>query len=61
LNVYEGLLEDMSEAAAKEIQLHLKKLDKEGRVKSLGRESKDERWVLVQYAVSVHLEHPREL
>jgi len=51
----------MSEAAAKEIQLHLKKLDKEGRVKSLGRESKDERWVLVQYAVSVHLEHPREL
>jgi len=48
LKVYKDLTEDVLEAVAKGIQLHLKKLEKEGRVKSLGGESKDERWVLVE-------------
>jgi len=48
LRVYEGYPEEVLEAAARGIQLHLKKLEKEGRVRFLGGESKDERWKLVQ-------------
>ncbi len=48
LKVYEGYPEELLEAAARGIQLHLKKLEKEGRVRSLGGESKDERWEFIQ-------------
>ncbi len=48
LKVYEGYPEELLEAAARGVQLHMKKLEKEGRVRSLGGESKDERWELIQ-------------
>ena len=48
LKVYEGYPEELLEAAAKGIRLHLEKLEKEGRVRSIGGESKDERWELIQ-------------
>lgn len=46
--VYEGYPESLWEAAAKGVQLHLKKLEREGRVRSLGGEFKNERWELVK-------------
>jgi len=46
--VYDGFPESLWEAAARGVQLHMKKLEKEGKVRSLGGESKDERWELVQ-------------
>jgi len=48
LKVYESYPESLLEAAARGTQLHMKKLEKEGRVRSLGGEFKDERWELVQ-------------
>lgn len=48
LKVYEGYPEEVLKAAARGIQLHMKKLEKEGRVRSLGGEMNDERWELVQ-------------
>ena len=48
LRVYEGYPEELLDAAARGIQLHLKKLEKEGRVRSLGGQWKDERWELIQ-------------
>ena len=48
LKVYEGYPEEVLEAAARGIQLHMKKLEKEGRVKSLGGYLNDERWELIQ-------------
>ena len=48
LKVYEGYPEELLEAATNGIQSHLKKLEKEGRVESLGGERKDERWVFVR-------------
>jgi Beta-lactamase associated winged helix domain len=56
LKVYKGLPEDLNG-----IQLHLKKLEKEGRVKSLGGESKDEWWVLVNKQFRCIWNHLREL
>ncbi|KAI0003353.1 Metallo-hydrolase/oxidoreductase [Russula compacta] len=46
--VYDGYPESLWEAAAKGVQLHLKKLEREGRVRSLGGEFKNERWELVK-------------
>lgn len=46
LKVEKGLPKNLLEG--KGIRLHLKKLEKIARVKSLGDQSKDERWVLVQ-------------
>jgi ribonuclease/clavin/mitogillin len=46
--VYEGYPDSLLDAAAIGVQLHMKKLDKEGKVRSLGGESKDEQWELVQ-------------
>jgi endoribonuclease LACTB2 len=50
LRVYERDPEEELEAAAaaRGMQLHLKKLEKEGRVRSLGGESKDDRWGLTR-------------
>jgi ribonuclease/clavin/mitogillin len=48
LKIYEGYSEDLLEAAARGIRLHMKKLEKEGRVRYLGGELNDERWELVQ-------------
>ena len=48
LKVYDGYPEEVLEAAARGIQLHMKKLEKEGRVRSLGGELNDERWELIQ-------------
>lgn len=46
--VYEGYPESLLEPAAMGTQLHMKKLEKEGRAKSLGGGFKDEQWELVQ-------------
>ncbi|KAI0303495.1 beta-lactamase-like protein [Multifurca ochricompacta] len=48
LRVYEGYPDSLLEAAARGIQLHLKKLEKEGRVKALGGELREARWELVR-------------
>jgi len=50
LKVYEDhdYSEELLEAAARGIRLHMKKLENEGRVRSLGGKLKDERWELVQ-------------
>ncbi|KAH9056675.1 Metallo-hydrolase/oxidoreductase [Lactarius vividus] len=45
--VYEGYPESLFEAAARGITLHLKKLEREGRVRYQGGESKEARWELV--------------
>ncbi|KAI0259930.1 beta-lactamase-like protein [Gloeopeniophorella convolvens] len=46
--VYDGYSTSLLEPAAKGIVLHLRKLEKEGKVKALGGELKDARWALVQ-------------
>ncbi|KAI9511327.1 Metallo-hydrolase/oxidoreductase [Russula earlei] len=46
--VYEGYPESLWEAAARGVQLHMKKLEKDGKVRSLGGEWKVEKWELVQ-------------
>jgi ribonuclease/clavin/mitogillin len=48
LKVYEGYPDSLMEAATRGIQLHMKKLEKEGMVRSLGGGLKDEQWELVQ-------------
>ncbi|KAH9038975.1 Metallo-hydrolase/oxidoreductase [Lactarius pseudohatsudake] len=45
--VYERYPESLLEAAARGIMLHLKKLEREGRVRFLGGELKEARWELV--------------
>ena len=45
--VYEGYPESLLEAAAGGVQLHLKKLEKEGRIKFLGGELRGARWELI--------------
>ena len=48
LRVYEGYPESLLEPAAGGIVQHLKKLEKDGKVRYLGGELKDARWELVQ-------------
>ena len=45
--VYEGYPASLLEAAARGVQLHMEKLEKEGKVKALGGEFKEARWELV--------------
>jgi len=48
LRVYEGHPESLLEAAARGVVLHLRKLEREGRVRPLDGESKEAQWELVR-------------